>query len=430
MEKNTNGPIASLLIAIEELLEWGKSSQWSSYDFDKLAELVHERTDVMISSNTLKRIWGRIKYESNPSETTLNTLSQFLGFADFREFKNLNNSKKSWKAIHKKLNKLKRPNLKSRPYLIFTSGAVCMLVTLLALSYSKKEEKLNPDDFYFASRKVTKGLPNSVIFGYNAKNAPSGAKIEIQQSWDIRKRHTLSKRDTLITSIYHDPGYFKAKLVINDQVVKEHGLLISSDGWKGKFENEDRTVYLSENSLTRSNTIALDSELLKEYDFSLNDPKLAMTFRYVDDFKDLRVSDLFLETQLRNIIASGLNACQKTSITLLMEGEAITIPISNKGCVADLKIWHLNQNIKGSNNDLSKLGVDFENWITVRCVIKNDWLVFYIDDIKALQLSMKGRTNKFHGLIYHFEGSGEIKSLSLKNSEKTYLTWPQVETFM
>ena len=235
MEKDNHIRIEALLSAIEEELAWGISSQWSSYDFEKLAELIFERTKVAISSNTLKRVWGRIKYDSKPSALTLNTLSQFAGYNDFREFVSSMDGKGS--ADSKEVEKRTWfiwPPFKSRPSTIFVSGAIFMLVAIIALSYNSKAEKYNPDDFYFTSRKVTKGLPNSVVFEYRAKSARKNSKVEIQQSWDKSKRMDISRDDSLATSIYFDPGYFNAKLMVDGQTVKEHGVLIPSLGWKVK----------------------------------------------------------------------------------------------------------------------------------------------------------------------------------------------------
>src|ERR1700761_1740274 len=70
----------------EEKTGWGDSSQWSNQDFLQLSEHIREKTGVMISHVTLKRIWGKVKYESLPNTHTLNTLVQFLGYENWRDF--------------------------------------------------------------------------------------------------------------------------------------------------------------------------------------------------------------------------------------------------------------------------------------------------------------------------------------------------------
>ena len=425
MEKADRKQIDSLLRRIEAQLEWGESSKWSSYDFDKLAELIFERTNVSISGNTLKRIWGRVKYESNPSAMTLNILSRFLGHADFRDFISTAYKPKSVenKSIENKT-WFEWPPFRSRPSTIFISGAIFMLIAVIALSYTATERKYDPDDFYFNSRKVTRGLPNSVVFEYRAGKAPADAKVEIQQSWDKRKREQVSRGDSVATSIYFDPGYFDAKLVVDGQIVKQHGLLIPSEGWKAKISEAERTAYFGNGSITVTGNVEVDSGLMETEGLDFKGMDLHTEFRYVDDFDDLRANNLYIETKLQNTTDSGASPCRNSSITLLLEGEVIKIPLSKIGCISALEIMHLDRKISGKNNDLSKLGVDFDDWVVVGLRMRNDMLTVSINEKKAMELSMKGRINGFHGLIYRFEGTGKIRSLKIGNHERQYLEWP------
>src|SRR6201995_5145236 len=70
----------------EEKTGWGDSSKWSNQDFLQLSELIREETGETISHVTLKRIWGKVRYESLPNTHTLNTLVQYLGYGSWRDF--------------------------------------------------------------------------------------------------------------------------------------------------------------------------------------------------------------------------------------------------------------------------------------------------------------------------------------------------------
>ncbi|WPQ63248.1 hypothetical protein SIO70_00025 [Chitinophaga sancti] len=47
---------------IETRLNWGKSSEWTNYDFEKLSVAIQDKTGVTLSVTTLKRLWGKLKY--------------------------------------------------------------------------------------------------------------------------------------------------------------------------------------------------------------------------------------------------------------------------------------------------------------------------------------------------------------------------------
>src|SRR5690349_8914816 len=85
-KNNTEMHIGRCLRMIEERLQWGASDNWANYDFTKLSDEVHNRTQVRLSVTTLKRVWGRLKYDSAPTLTTLNALAQFAGYSDWRHF--------------------------------------------------------------------------------------------------------------------------------------------------------------------------------------------------------------------------------------------------------------------------------------------------------------------------------------------------------
>ena len=80
------------LLQIEEKLGWGSSDLWHNEVFNELSEKIQEATDVLLSSTTLKRIWGKVNYKSAPSINTLNTLSQFAGYTNWRDFKMKSNA--------------------------------------------------------------------------------------------------------------------------------------------------------------------------------------------------------------------------------------------------------------------------------------------------------------------------------------------------
>jgi len=70
----------------EEKTGWGDSDLWNNQDFLELSEMILEQTGIALSHVTLKRIWGRVRYESLPHTKTLNTIVQFLGYRNWREF--------------------------------------------------------------------------------------------------------------------------------------------------------------------------------------------------------------------------------------------------------------------------------------------------------------------------------------------------------
>lgn len=55
-------------------------------DFDFLREKIFQRLNILVSSTTLKRIWGYLDEPVEPRESTLTILSQFIGYKNWEDF--------------------------------------------------------------------------------------------------------------------------------------------------------------------------------------------------------------------------------------------------------------------------------------------------------------------------------------------------------
>src|ERR1700761_2936248 len=75
---------------IESRMGWGNSEQWTNQDFLALSEKIREQTGVTLSHVTLKRIWGKVKYDSLPNPHTLDTLARFAGYDNWRDLRSKN----------------------------------------------------------------------------------------------------------------------------------------------------------------------------------------------------------------------------------------------------------------------------------------------------------------------------------------------------
>ena len=55
-------------------------------DFDYLKERIYARLHILVSSTTLKRLWGYLDEGVTTREKTLDVLTQFLGYRNWEEF--------------------------------------------------------------------------------------------------------------------------------------------------------------------------------------------------------------------------------------------------------------------------------------------------------------------------------------------------------
>ena len=58
----------------------------SPKDFDFLRERIYARLHILISRTTLMRMWGYVDEKVIPRQSTLDTLTRFLGYTDWKEY--------------------------------------------------------------------------------------------------------------------------------------------------------------------------------------------------------------------------------------------------------------------------------------------------------------------------------------------------------
>ncbi|MGF6850163.1 hypothetical protein QFZ51_005398 [Chitinophaga sp. W3I9] len=446
--------IRKCLELAEARLNRGDASEWTSYDFEKLSAAIEEATGVILSVTTLKRLWGKLKYTNMPATTTLNTLAQFAGYADWREFKRLatllpgdiTTAATSHKAMVESLpvddatslnmatgetpvsqtvsgyatgngvttathSPAATPPKRSKwTYWLLALVPIGILVYALLLSNTKPGKPIDTTAFSFSSNKVVMdGVPNSVIFSYNAAAAGKDS-VFIAQTWDIRRKMPVSAKEKTYTAIYYEPGYFKAKLMVGKQIVKEHELMISSGGWLAMVEQEPGTpLYFRKNEVIKGNGLEVNEALLSAYHVPLQPVPPALRFYNVQPLGDLQTDHFTFETTLKSGFQLGTAACQRVEVLLLCKNDLISIPLCAPGCVGDLSLFAAGVALSSRNTDLSKFGADLAKWVKLRVVAKDRHLQFFVNDSAAAELTFSNPPSGIVGVQYRFNGTGAVK---------------------
>lgn len=399
---------------IEEQLGWGDSARWHTTDYETLSNRIHEKTGVTLSVATLKRLWGKIRYDSKPTPTTLNTLAQYLGYESWRSFRVSEDANRLKHVQAEELRARKKPT-GSRWAIAVTITIALGIGAWFFIQARTGPPKLNSDLFSFSSKKVVDtGVPNTVVFDYDAAAASPTDSIFIQQSWDKRLSRQVRQDQKQHTSIYYYPGFFEAKLVINGQIVKEHNLLIQTNGWLPMVEQPGSPVYFKKEDAIHDGILQLPIEKIVATNIQIQ-PEAPFTHYYIvgKEFDGLISNDVVFETAMKNDYNDGSNACQFAEIRLQFEGPVVLIPLTAKGCVHNISFG----NTDGSKNDFSKLGVDFSDWIHVKCVIRDKIADVYVNGELAVKLRMTyGGRGRMVEVGYRFKGTGSVDFVKVSNN--------------
>jgi len=401
----------------EQVLGWDDSSNWGDYDFEKLSEQIFEKTNTQLSVSTLKRIWGKVKYDNTPTVITLNALALFLGFADWRQFKKHADSAKILEPVAKAEEAFARPLKKARKNKFQTValsviGAVGVLYLLLSLVVNKKpvaDKNFKPQ---FTARVVSDKMPNSVVFNYDASGYHSDS-VFIQQSWDPRRREKVGGDGKQHTSIYYVPGYFDAKLVVNGQIKKEQPIFIKTAGWLGLIDKDPVPSYLNSDSIHMPRALGVTGQTFTRIKGSSVFNDSWALFYNVREFDGLAGDNFSFETTVRNTSSQEQSSCRKMIIGVIGSGNGLNVPLADKGCIAALNIYTGEKTISGKDADLSAFGCDFSNFQHMACTVKNHKFIVSLNGKVIFTDVVKGSIGKIRGIMIGFEGAGEIKDVKL-----------------
>lgn len=414
--------LKQLLMIIEQQLDWGPAAEWQSRDFENLNVLILEKTKISLSASTLRRIWGRVEYNHLPSNTTLDTLARFAGYEGWRAFtrkhlttehypKEIENvPPKSFAPAKTK----ERSGWGLKIALIITA---VITISLVSRFVNKSPAASAKGPFLFTSRPVTRSIPNSVIFTYSVKTNPADS-VFMQQSWDPNSRVILDKNLHQFTSIYYRPGFYHAKLGVNNKVVKEHLLLIPTDGWLGLIAHQPIPVYLNANEFISQDKLQVPLPVINQKNIELEPQPPVVEFYNVGNFTPVSLKDFSFNAEVKNDYRDGAATCQFINIILFTDNTPVIIPLSAKGCVSDIRLLNGRYFVSGKNTDLSGFGADLSQWVKVSCKSIPGKIQYYVNDNLVYESPLPVYNENIVGFGYIFQGTGSVKNIELKASSK------------
>lgn len=409
---------------IEQSLGWGAAAEWQSQDFEELSLRIEEETGRTISATTLKRIWGRVSYDSTPSRHSLDTLAAFLSYASWRDFA-ATMQDETEEASLLPTEEVASPAARRR--IPRTVLYLCCSVVLLGVavvswlgvngSPEAKPEPVVPSEVVFRSRPVAQGLPNTVIFDYDVRGVVADSFF-IQQSWDQRRRALVAPHSQTYTAIYYRPGFFNAKLIANDSVLQEHPVHVTTEGWLALVEDDPIPVYLEETTPSNGFLAVADAQL-QQQGFAAGEPHPPVSFYNVRDFGGLHTDNFSFEALLRHDANDGRFPCKRAEVAVIGERGAITMAMGIPGCVSDIDVMFGEVYLGGDTNDLSAFGIDLATWQRVRCEVQDRSVRMQVGDNTPFTGQFTRDIGRVVGLRLSFEGNGAVDAVVLKDAKGT-----------
>lgn len=382
---------------IQEKLEWGSVDSWHSSMFEELSTKVFEATQELLSVPTLKRFFKVVNHEGSPSIHTLDVLSRFVGEGNWRSFR-----LKGTKHVA-------QPSGIPSKSVYITIGFILALVTIGLIGNKRPEVVINASEFTFSSRVLSNTFPNSVVFDFEIPGTLRADSFSIQQYWDPSKTISIRKEQKQATGIYYFPGYFKAKLLVDDQIAKEHDLFLKSEGWLGLIEYDPTPKYF--NPIQRDAGLFFTEEITEEVK-SQSRPVVS-SFHFIDDLGSVSGDNFSFSTTIKNTFDDRWAVCQAVYIYFIGTTGAMIIPFSKIGCSSDNNLMLNDVYLKGKEHDLSSLSADFTTPVRLGVEVKEQSVAITIGDKEVYIDSYTSSMGRLVGLRFKFIGLGEVQSYEI-----------------
>lgn len=403
--------LAQLRAHLEEQLKWGDVESWHSSMFTELSERIFKECQVMLSVATLKRFWGVVKHEGAPSISTLDTLAKFGGFSNWRDFK---------------LSRGQKTNSKTPPHIprktLYVTAGFLIAIVVIGLVGGKRV--IDPDQLAlvsFSSRPVTNSYPNSVVFDFDLKSIRSN-NLKIQQYWDPTKTIKIDAGQKQATGIYYFPGYFKAKLLVDGETIREHDLFLRSQGWMGSLDYKPVPKYFSfkgKESGLRPPPSIFDEVVAQENPIST-------TYHYVNELGNISGDNFTLSSSIKINWSEKWGVCQAVRIYILGSDGAMIFPFSKIGCSSENNLMLNDMYLSGKEHDLSFFSADLSDLTHIKLEVRNRNATVYINDTQVYEGAYLETMGRVVGLRFKFLGMGEVTSFSLNDLRgETVLELPQ-----
>ena len=471
-----NQLLDSCKTAIEEKLGWGEVRSWKQRDYECLSKLIQEQTGISLSLSTLRRIW-KPNYAATPHPSTLEALARFAGYESWHELQREANTREEEprEALDDRVVSAPEisvvaasaataqadmphdsprgpvgadrdhdlsgvdceadpspqtapdPRIRQPPPAVgmrrvILALATTMLFVLVYLAFNQStvtstSEVALPDVPFSHRKTVSQGLPNTVIFDFDISGL-GDREVFIQQSWNPAERVRLSPSHRHHSAVYYYPGFHRARLLVNEQIVADRRVHVTTDGWLplARYELRDPTpFYLPAERAVHDGMLHVSPEVLADARLDLSKNRYWVSYYNVRDFGQATGSDFRFEARLRNRLEEGGLTCQKSEVFVICENGFFLVPLAYPGCVSEITLRMPEVRMAGRDHDLSAFGCDLSDWRKLGIVADGGETTILVDDRPIFSHRTAERPGLIKGLQFRFFGCGAVDWVRLQD---------------
>jgi hypothetical protein len=434
MERSEQEYIAECKRLIEDKFQFGNGhDEVRQRDLEYLADRIEEKSGILLSLSTLKRLWKK-DYGKMPHPTTLQALVSVLGYKDWQEFKQKTASAQVTDPAPSPVaatatgvvpvGPLPGHRRSFNAWLLLPAVVVVAglfwMISFRSGPANKKPVIKGPVTFT-GNKTVSQGVPNTVIFNYDVTNVEADSFF-FQQAWNQFEKVKIDPKNHVYSNIYYVPGFHKAKLIANDSIIKRFRVHITTDGWLPltRYSATDSDpIYIRKNSAVRNGALHITRDDLAASHVDTNKNYLLSYFN-IREFEKTYSDNFSLDTRVR-CDSQQTVVCPRFELTIVSEEHIFFVRLTGKGCERDIMIKMGEVFQDGIHKDLSAFGRDLHHWQRLGVQVASKKATIYLDGQPVYSLTFKNDFGKVVGLVYNFRGTGAIDYVRLRNGANKHV---------
>jgi hypothetical protein len=401
---------------IEKKLSWKKVSLWTDNEYKKLSVLIYEDTSISISPQTLKRLFGKVKYKEayTTQPATKDALAKFLNYTDWDAF-----IRDQAHSINKYISLISH-RITEEPrkrHLMVSLLCFIFIVSSILILFMIKDK---PVAFY--AENVTGIVPHTVSFHLNISNFRNKdvfLDLDQNEAENAANVELLDKHLTLINHCFESPGYYNVRLSTRGKVLASAKIHVLSEGWTSYYFNDD-------NFILRKFIFGLEKKVQDGVDDGLlyispneliNKGFNGNTVYYLEHllFKEFQGSadSCRFEVRYKNSREMGGISCYDMEFRIIGENGLASVMLVQKGCYRWSEITVGEMQLNGKYNDLSNLSTELSSWNVMNIIIKNNNALIINNSDTIFTTTYTQPLGMIKGIRFVTKGSGAFDYVRL-----------------
>ena len=391
----------------------GAAAAWKHSDFTDLSQEIRVQTKVLISANTLKRIFGKISVDDDyqPQQATLDALKLYGGYEPgLAEPSTTHTEKPVIKTVKASSAVFTVRNLFIAAVFIIGLGALLLFTMYQRKSIPEGSIRLT----------ATEGLlPATAFF----ETQLSGDRDSVFVNFGDKSPLVYVKPGTrTLSHNYLFPGVFNISLQTGgNKSIASTKIAVRSDNWIGLGFHNQRELPKRYYEFPAVKTGDSLYHLSKAQLFAAGLDTSILFYTRLCNYTPLTVKsdpdNFIFEAVLKNRVNEKAIYCNGVQFQIAGIDHFIRFKLISPGCSNRVLNILSEQNFEGAKNNLSQFAVNLREWTHVKLINQDKKVSLFVNDKLIFSGQYQVSIGEIQGLFIEFEGTGYVKSCELRTPD-------------